>query len=113
MALYGRYMKDKGVEIEAAKSYSNGLESHRKNLYRTTQYSEEFMSRAVCAAMLFAFFESVLCTSPLGWLQHFRAAEQMLAIAGPGKCQNGLMHMMFHSMRIASVIILPFYMLVS
>ncbi|KAF4629248.1 hypothetical protein G7Y89_g8903 [Cudoniella acicularis] len=103
MALYGRQMKDRAMETEAVKSYSNGLESHRKNLSRATQYSERFMSRAVCAAMMFAFFESVLCTSPLGWLQHFRAAEQMLAIVGPRKCQNGLMHMMFHSMRIASL----------
>lgn len=71
------------------------------------------MSGVVCAAMVFAFFESVLCTSPLGWLQHFRAAEQMLAIFGPRKCQNGLMHMMFHSMRIASVITLRIHLLMS
>jgi hypothetical protein len=63
--------------------------------------------------MMFAFFDSVLRTSPFGWLQHFRAAEQMLAIVGPRKCQNGIMYMMFHSMRIASGIILPFHMLVS
>lgn len=53
--------------------------------------------------MMFSYFESIVCTIPMGWLQHHVAAIKMLEIAGPEQYQSGLMHMFFRSLRIAAV----------
>lgn len=105
MALYGRMSGSKQVELDASNWYALGLESQRKNLFKFAKPDPTctFITGAVCAAIMFASFESIISTSPFGWLQHFRAAEKMLSALGPAGCQKGLLNKFFRSMRVASV----------
>lgn len=105
MALYGRMCGNKNLELEASKWYSKGLAAQRKalSLAVKTESYQPCIYRAIGAALMFSYFESVMCTMPLGWMQHYIAATKMFEIAGPEKCQTGLMHMFFRSIRVASV----------
>jgi hypothetical protein len=105
IAFYGKLSGREDLELEATRWYSRGLESQRKYLEAASQEKEHGLctERAVCAAIMFSRFEAIICTSPVGWIHHFTAAVKLLELSGPKKCQNGLMHMFFRSMRIASV----------
>jgi hypothetical protein len=105
MALYGKLTRDKQVEAEASKWYAKGLEVQRTKLCLASQKRNyrPCIHGAIGAAILFSYFESIICTMPMGGLQHYAAAAQMLEVAGPENCQSGLMHMFFRSTRIASV----------
>jgi hypothetical protein len=105
MASYGRISGNRDLEIEASHWYSKGLDAQRETLplaAKSLSY-QPCGHRAVAAALLFSYFESVVCTMPIGWMQHYIAATKMLEIAGAEKCQTGLMHMLFRSIRIAAV----------
>jgi hypothetical protein len=110
MALYGKLSHNRDLELEASKWYSKGLDAQRKTLSSaaTKQGYAPWSQGAVGAAMMFSYFESVICTMPMGWMQHYAAAIKMFEIAGPEKCQTGLMHMFFRSIRVAAVSIFNF-----
>jgi hypothetical protein len=105
MAVYGKMSGNRDLEIEASNWYSRGLDAQRKTLPVAAKAHSDQPSchKAVGAAILFSYFESVICTLPMGWMQHYIAATKMLEIAGPEKCQNGLMHMFFRFIRVAAV----------
>jgi hypothetical protein len=106
MAFYSKLTANKDLEFEATRWYSKGLEAQRKKLLdvsTTDHYDLDAMNGAVCSTMVFSLFESILSTTPIGWLQHVRAAGRMLDIAGPERCQIGLMYMFFKSVRLTSV----------
>jgi hypothetical protein len=105
MALYGKLTRDKQVEVEASKWYAKGLEVQRTKLCLASQKGnyKPCVHGTIGAAVLFSYFESIICTMPMGRLQHYAAAAEMLEVAGPENCQSGLMHMFFRSTRIASV----------
>lgn len=105
MALYGRLCHNRDLELEASKWYSKGLDAQRETLPLATrkQSYAPFNDGAVGAAVMFACFETVICTVPMGWMQHYEAAVKMLEIVGPEKCQSGLMYMFFRSIRVAAV----------
>ena len=105
-ALYGKLTSNKDLEIEASKWYSKGLEAQRKKLLEvlaTDTYDSDATNSAICSAVVFSIFESIVATTPIGWLQHIRAAERMLDTVGPERCQSGLINMYFKSVRLASV----------
>jgi hypothetical protein len=104
MALYAKLSRNIDLEVEAAKWYSKGLNAQREQLTLAagTQSYRLCFHKAVGAAMMFSYFESVICTVPMGWMQHYEAAIKMFEIAGPEKCQTGLMHMFFRSVRVAA-----------
>jgi hypothetical protein len=105
MALYGRISRNKGLEEEATKQYCKGLECQQQQLLMPTgEYdNNQYISGALCSAIMFSYFESIICTTPMAWMLHYLAAGKMLEIATPEKCQSGLMLMFFRSIRVASV----------
>ncbi|CZR68650.1 uncharacterized protein PAC_18549 [Phialocephala subalpina] len=106
LALYAKLSHNQDLELEAAKWYSKGLDAQREQLplaAKSQSYSP-CIHKAVGAALMFSYFESVICTLPMGWMQHYAAAIKMFEIAGPENCQTGLMHMFFCSMRVAAFI---------
>ncbi|KAF8848301.1 hypothetical protein BDZ45DRAFT_733024 [Acephala macrosclerotiorum] len=107
MALYAKLSRDPDLEVEAAKWYSKGLDAQRKELplARDPESYYAGILRAVGAALMFSYFESIICTLPMGWMQHYAAAIKMFEIVGPENCQTGLMHMFFCSIRVSAFII--------
>lgn len=105
LALYAKLSNNCDLEIEAARWYSKGLDAQREQIPLATKSSnyQPCIHRAVGAATMFSYFESIMCTIPMGWLQHYTAAIKLLKIAGPEQCQSGLMHMFFRSLRVAAV----------
>jgi hypothetical protein len=105
MAFYGKISGSKDLELEATRWYSKGLESQRVHLEAASNKKKHGLctKRAVCAAILFSHFESIICTDPVGWIHHYNAASKLLELSGPKKCRGGLLHMFFRTMRLASV----------
>jgi hypothetical protein len=105
LALYAKLSHYTDLEIEAAKWYSKGLIAQRRELQLAarTQKASLCHHKAIGAAVMFVHFESVICTVPIGWMQHYAAAIKMFELAGPENCQTGLMHMFFRSVRVAAV----------
>ena len=105
MALYGRMSGNKDLELEGSKWYSKGLDAQREilSVAAKTQSYQPCIHRAVGAALMFSYFESIICTMPTGWMHHYIAATKMFEIAGPENCQTGLMHTFFRSVRVAAV----------
>ena len=105
MALYGRMSGNRDLEVEASSLYSRGLDAQRETLpVADKAQSYQFCChKAVAAAMMFSYFETVICTMPMGWMQHYIAATKMCELSGPEKCQTGLMHLFFRSIRVAAV----------
>jgi len=105
MALYSKVTQNRELQAEALKWYSKGLEAQRMKLSLASQKgSVGTCSRgAIGAAILFSYFECIMCTMPMGHLQHYAAAAEIVEVAGPETCQSGLMHMFFRSLRISSV----------
>lgn len=102
MASYARLSGNKDIEREASKWYLRGLDAQRKSLSSATNHTS-CSQGAVGAALMFSCFESIICTTPMGWMQHYEAAIKMFEIAGPEKCQTGLIHMYFRSIRLPAV----------
>ena len=102
LAFYSKLTRSKDIEIEACKWYSKGLESQRNSLQLVTK-NRMTTSGSICAAIMLSFFESIICTTPMGWLLHHRAAEKMLDIIGPERCQSDWMFMFFRTLRKVSV----------
>jgi hypothetical protein len=105
LALYAKLSGNKDLEVEAVKWYSKGLDAQRDQLplaAKTKSY-RPCCHKSIGAAMMFSYFESVICTMPVGWMQHYAAAIKMFEIARPENCQTGLMNMFFRSVRVAAV----------
>lgn len=105
LAFYAKLSRNTDLEVEASKWYSRGLVAQQQELHLAAKKSDYHPCRhkTIGAAMMFSYFESVICTVPMGWMQHYAAAIRMFDIAGPENCQTGLMHMFFCSVRIAAV----------
>jgi hypothetical protein len=101
MALYSKMTGDKGIEIDACRWYTKGLETQRESLKHTVGCISTDV--AICSAIMFSVFESIISTTPRGWLEHFSAAANMVYLRGAEKCQRGLVHRFFRSVRLASV----------
>jgi len=105
LALYAKRSHNTDLEVEAAKWYSKGLVAQQQGLHLSASpkgYSP-CRHKAIGAAVMFSYFESLITTVPVGWMQHYAAAIKMFEIAGPENCQTGLMHKFFRSIRIAAV----------
>lgn len=105
LAFYGRLTSDEVLQIEASKWYAEGLKAQRESLPITANNrGDELRTQgAVCSAIMFSLFESVICTDPMGWMHHYDAAAKMLEIVGPQNCQSGLMHLLFKTIRLSAV----------
>jgi hypothetical protein len=105
LALYARISHNLDLEVEAAKWYSQGLVAQQQELHlaMSTESYSPCCHKAIGAAVMFSYFESVITTVPMGWMQHYAAAIKMFEIAGPENCQTGLMHKFFRSVRVAAV----------
>jgi hypothetical protein len=101
MAIYSKMTWDKGIETDACRWYAKGLETQREILERTVGCIS--MNVAICSAIMFSVFESIISTTPRCWLEHFSAAANMVYLRGAEKCQRGLVHRLFRSVRLASV----------
>lgn len=105
MAMYGRMTGTEDIEIEAIKWYSRGLESQRQSLQLAAKAPTSAIPTdgTVCAAIMLSLFESIISTTPTGWLRHYGGAVKMLEVMGPEKCQSNLTHKLFRSARFGSV----------
>ncbi|KAE9368866.1 hypothetical protein N431DRAFT_547735 [Stipitochalara longipes BDJ] len=106
LALYAKLSHNRDLELEASKWYSKGLLAQKRELHlalNPESYSP-CRHKAIGAAVMFSYFESVIATVPMGWIQHYAAAIKMFEIAGPENCQAGLMHKFFRSVRVAAFI---------
>ncbi|KAH8773954.1 hypothetical protein BGZ57DRAFT_983527 [Hyaloscypha finlandica] len=105
LALYARISHNLDLEVEAAKLYSNGLVAQQQELHlaMSTESYSPCCHKAIGAAVTSSYFESVITTVPMGWMQHYAAAIKMFEIAGPKNCQMGLMHKFFRSIRVATM----------
>jgi hypothetical protein len=106
MALYGKLTGNRDVQVEASAWYLKGLEIQRTKLSVAAEKEnyKPCIHGAIGAAVMFSYFENIICTMPMGWMQHCIAAAKMFEVVGPENCQTGLIHMFFRSMRINSVI---------
>ncbi|KAH8817128.1 hypothetical protein F5884DRAFT_778512 [Xylogone sp. PMI_703] len=107
MAFYGRLSKNEQLQLEASKWYAKGLKAQRESLPITanSRGQEPHTQGAVCSAIMFSLFESVICTDPMGWMHHYDAAGKILEIVGPENCQTGMMFMFFQTVRLSSFVI--------
>ena len=105
MAMYGKMTGTEDIEIEAIKWYSRGLESQRQSLQLAAKAPTSAIPTdgTVCTAILLSLFESIISTTPTGWLRHYSGAVKMLEMMGPEKCQSQLTHRLFRSARFGSV----------
>jgi len=105
MAMYGRMTGTEDIEIEAIKWYSRGLESQRQSLQLAAKAPTSVIPTdgTVCTAIMLSLFESIISTTPTGWLRHYGGAVKMLEVMGPEKCQSKLTHKLFRSARFGSV----------
>jgi hypothetical protein len=105
LALYARISHNLDLEVEAAKLYSKGLVAQQQELHLAMSTESYFpcCHKAIGAAVTSSYFEFVITTVPMGWMQHYAAAIKVFEIAGPKNCQMGLMHKFFRSIRVATV----------
>jgi hypothetical protein len=105
LAYYAKVSHNTDLEFEASKWYSKGLVAQQQELRLATrmQNYSRYCHKVITAAMIFSYFECVITTVPMGWMQHYIAAIKMFEIAGPENCQTGLMHLFFRSVRVADV----------
>ncbi|KAF2496716.1 hypothetical protein BU16DRAFT_560037 [Lophium mytilinum] len=105
LAFYGRICQDESTVIEACRWYSTSLQSQRENLEleRVGRDERDTSVAAICVAILLSTFESMISTTPLGWLQHSEGAVKVIEILGPEACQSGLLHSLFRSVRHGAV----------
>ncbi|OAA60324.1 hypothetical protein SPI_05448 [Niveomyces insectorum RCEF 264] len=106
-AYYSVMYHNKSAEMTAVEWYLAGLKSHRSTLTRAANdvmrcgNSEPQKipdSQQICVPLMFSYFE-FMKGSGTAWTQHMAAAVEMLLVRGPAKCQTGLEHAMFRSIR--------------
>jgi len=102
MAFYGRLNASISIQTEARRTYTKALETRRKDICRNTDASRT-PEEALCSTVLMCYFELVVKTTPLAWMQHLNAAAAMLEAIGPEACQKGLMHQLFRTVRLGIV----------
>lgn len=110
MAHYGKRTGDAAMQREACHWYDKGLENQRLEshemelqLANGARAADKISEATICAPIMFSLFESLMTTSFTAWAQHMTAAGKMLELRGPEKCQDGIIHHLFRSVRIGSV----------
>ncbi|TVY35626.1 hypothetical protein LOCC1_G007129 [Lachnellula occidentalis] len=99
MAFYGRLNASVSIQTEARRTYTKALETRRKDICRNTD-ANRTPEEALCSTVLMCYFELVVKTTPLAWMQHLDAAVAILEAVGPEACQKGLMHQLFRTVRL-------------
>ncbi|TVY92705.1 hypothetical protein LAWI1_G002875, partial [Lachnellula willkommii] len=99
MAFYGRLNASISIQTEARRTYTKALETRRVDICRNTDASRT-PEEALCSTVLMCYFELVVKTTPLAWMQHLDAAAAILEAIGPRGCQEGLMHQLFRTVRL-------------
>lgn len=102
MAFYGRLNASISIQTEARRTYTKALETRRQDICRNTDAGRT-PEEALCSTVLMGYFELVVKTTPLAWMQHLDAAAAILEAMGPEGCQKGLMHQLFRTVRLGIV----------
>ena len=110
MAHYGKVSGDVSIQMDSMRWYSRGLEGQRLENTETQRQLEEgnsvdgvYNETVICTPIMFILFETVMGTTTSAWAQHLKAASIMLEMIGPWKCQRGILHHIFKSVRIGAV----------
>jgi hypothetical protein len=102
MAFYGNLAGDESIQTDACRWYAMGLTSQR-SLLQTGRPKRMPTMEEIFAPIMFSMFEVVVCTDPNGWIHHLSAAGRMLEMRGPENCRDGIVHMLFRTVRLSSV----------
>lgn len=107
MAMYGRMAGSEDIEIEAIKWYARGLEAQRQSLQLAAKAPSRVIltDEAVCTSIMLSLFETMISTTPTGWLRHYDGAAKMLEMMGPERCQSQFTNKLFRTTRLATVLI--------
>lgn len=110
MGLYGRKCGNESMQIEACRQYAKGLENHlietqMRHLWLANgrDVADVIDEEAVCATIMFAFFEATMATTVNAWADHMLAASKMVELLGPKRCATGVLHYIFRTVRIGIV----------
>ncbi len=110
MAHYGKRSGDESIQVEALGWYAKGLQSQRLEskgfdlqLAKGSSAADVFNESIICTPIMFAFFESVMCTTYPAWAQHLKAAGKMMEMLGPWRCRQGMLHQLFKTSRTGAV----------
>ena len=126
MAVYGQLIGDKSIQIDACRWYAKGLENQRLQTQRLRLMNatkppdvDTLDDAAICAPIMLALFESVMCKNFEAWSQHLLAAGELLEMRGPESCTSIQSLSMFRTIRPGHVSLksssdlLSFYQLTS
>jgi hypothetical protein len=108
MVYYGVITGDKAIKTAAYRMYSRALESQRLSLeVNKIGQSSTILPTAemILAPLMLAHFELTTSTTPTGWLQHILGAGKMLELRGPENCCDGIIHLLFRTVRQTTVCI--------
>lgn len=112
MAHYGKRTGNVSFQTNACRWYVKGLETQRLQsqqyqlqLANGKDINDVITDASICAPIMFGIFETIMSTSLAAWAQHFKAAGKLLEMKGPEKCQRGLLHPLFRTVRLAAVYI--------
>ena len=105
MAFYGTRADNTAMKTEACRWYIKGVQYQRLELEGTSIHggARNLDVTSVLAPLMFSIFETIMVTSPSGWVQHTHAAIHFLEMIGPQAFQEGLPHSLLRSVRLSAV----------
>ena len=107
MIFYGFISGSKDFQTEARRSYIKALEIRRADLSRELLQPHGDPNRtsgeAICVTIMLSYFELVVKTTQLAWMQHMDAAATLLEIQGPEECRRYFIHQLFRTVRLSVV----------
>jgi hypothetical protein len=105
MVHYGVMTVNGSIQTEAYRLYAKALEGQRKFLQKDRLGLSRTMPNEgdILSPVVLSLFELVSSTTPTGWIDHQLGAASMIQMRKPENCRDGLVHLIFRSMRLTIV----------
>jgi hypothetical protein len=105
MVHYGVMTLNESIQMEAYRWYAKALEGQRKFLQKDRLGLSRTMPNEgdILSSVVLSLFELVSSTTPMGWIDHQLGAASMMQMRKPENCRDGLVHLIFRSMRFSVV----------
>lgn len=102
---YGVMTANVSIQTEGCRWYARALRGQRIDLQNERPALSTRMptGEEVLSLVILSIFELVSSTTPMGWIDHLLAAAALLQMRKPENCQNGLVHLVFRTMRMTVV----------
>lgn len=105
MVHYGAMTLNESIQTEAYRWYAKALEGQRKILQKDRLSLSRTMPNEgdILSPVVLSLFELVSSTTPTGWIDHQLGAASMMQMRKPENCRDGLVHLIFRTMRFTIV----------